>query len=192
MGHGGRAVSRPPGAPRFCAALLPALALAGCTLIFPRTLTIVRWSPDSPRPDPAGISIWVEFSGAVDATSAEQGFTLTEDGSAMRGEFSWDGTRLTFQPIRPVSTGKQYVMSVSSSVEDSTGVSLHKEFRFAFSTRAESVRPAVRATTPASDSTVDDRYMPITLEFTERMDPVSVLHAFSISPALRGLLLVVF
>jgi hypothetical protein len=184
-GHRGAVSSGQAGACAAAAGLL-ALLLAGCTLLFPLELTVARWSPDSASPDPATVAVWVEFSADVDATSAEQGFTLTENGSPVRGTFSWAGRRLLFQPLAPVSAGKDYVICVSSSVEGAGGVSLEREFRFPFCTRAETARPRVLSVEPPAGSTIDDRYRAVVVRFSEAMDTVSVLRGVSISPPLPG------
>ena len=171
------------------AAILMAIlasVLASCTLLSPRALCITRWSPSSAQPDPAGLSTWVEFSTAVDATAAEQAFSLTEDGSPMKGSFSWDGNRLSFEPLAPFSAGKDYTMSVADSVEDAQGVSLDREFTFRFSTKSETTRPRILAVSPPAGAAIDDRYAPITITFTEAIDTTSFLRALSISPSVPG------
>jgi hypothetical protein len=165
---------------------LCALALPACSLLVPRAVSICAWSPAVASPDPAGLAIWVEFTSDMDETSAEQAFTLTEDGSLARGEFSWIGRRLAFQPLRPVSAGRDYVLRVDASAEDLSGVSLDRAFRYVFSTRSAAGRPAVLGVQPAPGSVIDDRACPIVVQFSGAMDNASVLRAFSVSPAVAG------
>lgn len=196
MGRPGRSLSRTTGAaggrgaaPAARAAALAALcalALPACSLLVPRTVSICAWSPAVASPDPAGLAIWVEFTSNMDETSAEQAFTLTEDGSPARGAFSWTGRRLAFQPVRALSSGRDYVLSVDATAEDLSGVSLDRAFRFAFSTRSAAGRPAVLSVQPAPGSTVDDRACPIVVQFSGPMDSASVLRAFRVSPAVAG------
>ncbi len=168
------------------AVVLCSLALPGCALVLPRAVSVSAWSPAVATPDPAEVSVWVEFSSDMDETSAEQAFSFTEDGSPVQGSFSWNGRRLSFQPLRPVSRGRDYLVSVAATAEDRAGVSLAREFRFAFSTRSGAGRPAVLSVQPDPGAAVDDRYRPITAVFSMAMDGASVLRAFRVSPPVAG------
>jgi hypothetical protein len=164
------------------------ITLVSCALFFPRAITVARWSPVSARPDVAGIETWVEFSAPVDMTKAEQAFTLTEDGGPMAGRFSWAANRLVFEPLKAISTGKSYEMTVGASVEDARGVSLDKEFRFSFTTRSDASRPEVLSVTPGPGAVIDDRFTVVTLEFSEGIDVTTFMRAFSLSPDAAGVL----
>jgi hypothetical protein len=154
--------------------------------MFPRPITIARWSPDSAQPDPSGIETWVEFSAPVDRTKAEQAFALTEDGDLLAGRFSWEANRLIFQPLKAISKGKSYEMSVSASVEDGRGVSLDREFRFSFSTRSDTTRPEIVSIEPGPGAVIDDRSAAIAVVFSEEIDSATFLRAFSLSPGVTG------
>ena len=164
------------------------IALVSCALFSPRAITVARWSPVSARPDVAGIETWVEFSAPVDMTKAEQAFTLTEDGAPMTGRFSWAANRLAFEPLKAISTGKSYEMTVGGSVEDARGVSLDREFRFSFSTRSDASRPEVLSVTPGPGAVIDDRFAAVSLVFSEGIDVTTFLRAFSLSPDAAGVI----
>ena len=164
------------------------IALVSCALFSPRAITVARWSPVSARPDVAGIETWVEFSAPVDMTKAEQAFTLTEDGAPMTGRFSWAANRLVFEPLKAISTGKSYEMTVGGSVEDARGVSLDREFRFSFSTRSDASRPEVLSVTPGPGAVIDDRFAAVSLVFSEGIDVTTFLRAFSLSPDAAGVI----
>lgn len=184
----GRAGRMPAGhaAAAASAVILLSLVLDSCALMFTRPLTVARWSPNSAHPDPSGIETWVEFSAPVDRTKAEQAFALTEDGDLLTGRFSWEANRLLFQPLKAISKGKSYEMSVSASVEDGRGVSLDREFRFSFSTRSDTRRPEILRIEPGPGAVIDDRSAPIVVTFSERIDSTTYLRAFSLSPAVAG------
>ena len=168
------------------AVVLLVLVLDSCALMFPRPITIARGSPDSAQPDPSGIETWVEFSAPVDRTKAEQAFALTEDGDLLAGRFSWEANRLIFQPLKAISKGKSYEMSVSASVEDGRGVSLDREFRFSFSTRSDTTRPEIVSIEPGPGAVIDDRSAAIAVVFSEEIDSATFLRAFSLSPGVTG------
>ena len=175
-----------PAAALLSAALLAAGLAASCALLYPRELSVIRFSPSTEKPDVAGLSTWVEFSAAVDATAAEQAFSLTEDGQAVRGVFSWAGNRMHFQPLAAFQPGKDYAMSVAGTLEDLHGVSLGGEFRFRFSTKTETSRPRILAVSPAEGSAGDDRHAPVVVSFSEPMDRASALRALAVSPPVAG------
>jgi hypothetical protein len=163
-----------------------ALALAGCAPFWRLPLTVIAWSPSEDAPALSGLAVWVEFSAPVDAVKAEQAFSLTENGSGVDGIFSWSGNRVTFTPCPALSAGNDYEISVDTSVEDPSGVSLDKEFSFRFTTKTESGRPSILSFTPAADSMFDDRYTPVTLVFSEPVDRGSFYAAFFLSPPVAG------
>ncbi len=165
---------------------LLSLVLGSCAFLFPQPITIARWSPSSEHPDPSSIEIWVEFSAPVDRTKAEQAFALAEDGELLAGRFSWEADRLLFQPLKAISKGKGYEMSVSASVEDARGVSLEEEFRFSFTTRSETARPEIVSIEPGSGAVIDDRAAAIVVTFSEEIDRTTFLRAFSLAPGVTG------
>lgn len=171
-------------------ALLPltlCTLLGGCLPLLAPTLAVLEWSPSSERVDPSGgVQVWVQFSRAVEPTRAEQAFTLSEDGTALEGRFLWEGDKLCFSPLREVRKGHRYLIVVTTEVESPDGVSLDQEFRFAFSTRAEDVRPKVTRIAPADGSTIDDLALAVELSFSEPVDRASFLGAFSVSPSVTG------
>jgi hypothetical protein len=165
-----------------CAVL--AIGLLGCdTILGMQPLAISNWHPHEARLNAAAVGeIWVEFSANVDRVKAEQAFSLSENGAAMSGRFSWSGNRLTFAPDKSVSTGNDYEMAVLTTAESTEGNSLVKDFRFAFSTKNENGRPTIVAVQPADGSRVSGAFLPVTVIFSEPIDPTSFIAAFSVSP----------
>jgi len=109
-----------------CAAVL-ALLNTGCALFAPH-FSIVEWRPSESRiVDPSGISLWIRFSGTADKISAQQAFSLTKDGGAIYGEFSWVGDVMRFVPAEGFEKNRKYAAVLSTSAEDDAGVSLDEE-----------------------------------------------------------------
>jgi hypothetical protein len=163
-----------------------ALAFSACSFFGGAPITISAWSPSVEIPALAGLEVWVEFSAPVDRVKAEQAFSLTENGGSMDGVFAWNGNRMAFTPHPAVSRGNEYEISVDGSVEDPAGVSLDKEFHFRFTTKAERTRPSIVSAAPLEDSTLDDRYAPVVLSFSEPVDKGSYYSSFLISPSVNG------
>ena len=176
----------PMNGPLFKAASAAALCLGicSCSLILGlQPLEIEDWHPREARVAASAVgSIWVSFSTGVDATKAEQAFSLSENGTPMTGSYSWQGNRLVFTPILPVSPGNDYEIAVVSTAETPDGNSLAKDFRFAFTTKTEAGRPTVLSSQPADGSRVTIPLLPIVVTFSEPIDRASFIAAFSVSP----------
>ncbi len=167
------------------AVLAAALCVCSCSLILGmQPLEITDWHPHDARIAASAVSsVWVEFSSAADPVKAEQAFSLSENGAPMTGSYAWQGSRLVFMPVRPVSPGNDYEIAVVSTVETRDGNSLAKDFRFAFTTKTEAGRPTVlQPTQPADGSRVADPLLPIVVRFSEPVDRTSFIAAFSVSP----------
>ncbi len=154
-------------------------------------LAVSDWHPrDSQLAASAVGPIWVQFSADADRTKAEQAFSLSENSTAVTGSFSWNGSRLTFTPDGAVQDGNDYELVVLQSAETANGNSLRKDFRFAFTTKTERVRPAVASVQPADGSRVSNGLQPVVIQFSEPVDPTSLLAAWSISPDPGGSIVV--
>lgn len=173
--------------PAFALAGLAAALCAGtfaCSLILGlQPLEIKNWYPHDARIGASAVAAsWVEFSSPVDHTKAEQAFSLSENGLPMTGSYAWQGDRLVFTPTRAVTPGNDYEIAVVSTVETEDGNSLAKDFRFAFTTKQESLRPTVLSTQPTDGGSVTTLTSPIVVRFSEPIDQASFIAAFSVSP----------
>jgi len=160
------------------------LGICSCSLILGlQPLEVTDWHPrDAMVAASAMTDVWVKFSSSVDATKAEQAFSLSENGTPMTGSYSWQGNRLILTPTLTVSPGNDYEIAVVSTVETRAGNSLAKDFRFAFTTRTESGRPMVLSAQPVDGSRVTIPLLPIVVTFSEPVDKASFIAAFSVSP----------
>jgi hypothetical protein len=189
---------------RFFQMLIAAIAsifAAGCSAFFYTPLSITAYSPSlavmAPAERPA---VWVEFSAPVDHAQGEQAFSLSQDNDPMGGRFSWTGQRLAFTPYEDFGTAHAYVLKVATTVEDGLGNSLEREFIFRFRFGTDTIRPTVIDAWPATPAVdcdpfdhetlgavlPDDRYHPVTIAFSEPVDPASLYTAFSIAPGVTG------
>jgi hypothetical protein len=174
---------------RLLAAALAALAsLASCTLLDMGPLAVTSWSPRDERLSSMnGVVIQIRFSRPVNIVLTEQAFSITADGEPLLGRVSWrDDSTLVFSPDEPLQEFVVYRMSVSGSAEDSQGRDLKPPFSHTFTTKTDSSRPTVVASSPADHSAILDLLSPISLAFSRRMDPATVYSAFSLSPPATG------
>ncbi len=163
-----------------------ALLVSSCALFAPQ-FSVVLWSPREARiSDPGSIEIWIRFSGPANRESTEQAFSLTKDGGSVFGSFSWTGDVMSFSPAERFEPGSKYEIALAPGAEDERGVSLDEEFRFAFSTKAEDGRPSIVSVEPAEGASLDNRFAPIAMIFSEAVDRASLYAAFALSPSARG------
>lgn len=114
-------------------------------------------------------SIEIEFSEAIDASSAEGAVTLEPDVS---GALSWSGSTMTFTPDSPLELDTSYVLSVAPGIRDLAGnPMLTAPAAFDFATVGP---PRVVETDPV-DGAVDIALdAPISITFATLMDTASV------------------
>jgi hypothetical protein len=175
---------------RTAACIALCVALGSCALVLGLDpLKISDWHPRDIRLSAAAVGgIWVEFSGDVDRTKAEQAFSLSENSTPMTGSFSWSNNRLLFTPARPVGDGNDYEIAVLSTAETEGGNSLARDFRFAFTTKSESTRPSVTSVQPSDGSRVAPPQLPVVIVFSEPVDRTSFMAAWSVSPDPGGVI----
>ncbi|RPJ06722.1 MAG: hypothetical protein EHM28_09520, partial [Spirochaetaceae bacterium] len=154
----------------FIIIILALMMFAACDLILYSPVTVTGYSPDE-QTYPAGtaVSVWIKFSRDVDHSKAEAAFTLSRDGTVMEGRYEWSGSRVTFIPLAPFSTGVNYILNVTTDVEDANGNSLDHALvsRFRFGT--DTARPEILAITPAdgTELAAGEFTMPVTITFSE-------------------------
>ncbi|OHD22170.1 MAG: hypothetical protein A2Y38_05060 [Spirochaetes bacterium GWB1_59_5] len=128
----------------------------------------------------------VMFSEEPDRTSAENSFSLTEDGAVLAGEFAWDRSSLTFLPYRGLSPNADYRITVSADARTPRGVSLGQPFEAAFSSKPEDARPVVISTIPEREGILEIKNGTISIIFSEAVDAVLFRECLSLSPAIKG------
>lgn len=168
-------------------ATLIMLAASSCDILRVAPFMVISWSPGPGRHLVTdGIALRVEFSEEPDRASAENSFSLSEDGAALSGEFSWLGTALTFLPYGGLRANAEYRMTVSAEARNAAGVSLEQPFEVAFSSRPEAVRPRVVSTLPERDGVLANVTDVVRMDFSESLDEVSLRECIAFSPSIRG------
>jgi len=173
----------------FAKALLATLLATpcGCGLLLPYSFEVVAWSPGADRVDAAdGPAVGVVFSREADRPSSESAFSLSADGEAVLGSFSWLGERMDFTPYAPLRDGTDYELRVGTGAMDLDGVSLERAFEASFSTKAERSRPRFVSSDPPDGGRMADDMGILALVFDEAIDPIGFRSNLSISPRIRG------
>jgi hypothetical protein len=150
----------------------------------PRVLSCV---PCSEMPSLSSLEeVRIQFSQPMNMTRTEEAFRLLENDAACGGGYAWEGACLRFRPFAGFQENKTYLMSVSTSAEDSYGNSLAEEFSFRFFTGRERIPPEIAGHSPAEAEVVTDLRRVLRLTFSESVDPGSLYRGFSISPRVAG------
>ena len=97
---------------------------------------------------PLDAKVSTTFSTAMDKVSAQGAFSIGPGIDKSRGEFSWAGNRMTFQPAVALEQGTSYTITVSTAARDENGNPLAQAFRWIFTTvgpaAAEAEEPVAR------------------------------------------------
>jgi len=177
-----------PLAALFHIVMIASLALSACDVLRTAPFEIMAWSPGPGWHPVAGdIHVSVMFSEEPDRASAENSFSLTEDGTALSGTFSWRGSSLAFLPCGGLKPNAEYRMTVSADARNPLGVSLAQSFEVSFSSRPEAVRPAVVASFPGRDGILETKNDTVSITFSEAVDAVSLRDCISLSPSIKGI-----
>lgn len=169
------------------AAAVTAIALSACDLVGSSALRVESWTPGEGRFSRGeDLSVSVLFSVEPDRVSAEHAFSMTEDGAALGGSFSWEGRRLLFAPFYALGGGADFRVSVSEEAMTRGGASLLEALEGRFTTKLEDGRPRVAATFPTRGGALPDGAGQVSVTFSEAVDPASYRACLSFSPSIIG------
>ncbi len=169
--------------------LLAALA-ASCSLLDLRTFSVVSWSPREKRlTSLSEVVVEIRFSKEANRSLTERAFSITGDDARLSGRFSWPDSRtLRFTPAEPLSDFVVYLMRLSTEAEDTLGNDLCAPFAHTFTTKDDVERPSVLSVLPPDHGRIADPLLPISITFSEAMNPATLFPAFSLSPPAVGFL----
>jgi len=125
----------------------------------------------------------IQFSAEPSVLSVKRAFSLTEDGSAVTGEFLFSGNTVYFTPINGIQKFCDYSLIISKDAEDLKGNSLLNDFLYTYSTRTESIYPVIVSCSPKDEVEVDTDIGEVVITFSEPVDIASFHSAFQISPS---------
>jgi hypothetical protein len=125
----------------------------------------------------------ITFSAPPTLQSLESAFSLSEDGSAMKGTLSVSGLSATFVPRAGFQANRKYELVLSTAAETADGNSLAHEFSRKFTTRSENVPPTVTSIDPANGTEISVQPDAITIVFSESIRDSSFRDAIRVSPS---------
>lgn len=131
--------------------------------------------------------VTIDFSRSPTTLSVRNGFTLTQEGETLAGQFYFDEKKVRFEPKNGIKENNEYKLKLSSAIEDKNGISLLNDFYYSFSTKKEEISPSVKSVTP-TDGTIfldtSEKLFQIEFIFSEAIESSSFDSSFRISPSL--------
>jgi hypothetical protein len=118
--------------------------------------------------------------------SVERHFSLTEDGSRVRGTFFWEGKKMIFVPLVPLEKNMDYILNLSADAHDTEGLSMDSAFGRNFSTRAGGTRPILLSCYPQMYAEIDDARTEVRLCFSVPIALNTLYDSVSFSPSMTG------
>jgi len=158
-----------------------------CDLLRFIPFEVISWMPgDGYHSSPENITVSLIFSILPDKESIERNFSLTADGSRVRGTYHWKGRNLIFSPLAPLEINTDYTITVSADAHDIFGLSLDGTFSRNFTTRTGTERPVLISCYPSMYEEVVDSRAEVKLVFSNSV-PISTLYEnISFNPSMTG------
>ncbi|MDR1862429.1 MAG: Ig-like domain-containing protein [Treponema sp.] len=165
--------------------LLAVLFVLSCDLLRTGAFTVIGWSPGPDYHHEDGVEVSLVFSLEPDRVSVERSFSLSKNGSPLAGLFFWEGSKLIFKSLEPLEKNADYLISLGTGAQDTSGLSLERQFEGAFTTRPEAVRPLLLESSPHDGGILTEEREELRLLFSVPLDRAS-LGAFSFVPSVSG------
>jgi len=168
--------------------LINIFSFISCDILRSYMFEVSSWTPGNGyKSEPEKIIISLYFSSDPDRASIEKNFSLTGDGSRVRGTFLWDGRKMIFSPLTPLETNTDYAINLSADAHDTGGLSMDEAFNGNFSTRPENIRPVLISNYPEMYSEVTDARTEIKLEFSAPIPLKTLYDNVSFTPSMTGI-----
>ncbi|GBU27325.1 hypothetical protein R84B8_00855 [Treponema sp. R8-4-B8] len=168
--------------------LINIFTFISCDILRSSLFEVTSWTPGNGyQSEPEKIIVSLDFSGDPDMASIEKNFSLTGDGNKIRGNFLWDGRKMTFAPLIPLEINIDYAISLSADAHDTKGLSMDEAFKQKFSTRPENTRPVLISNYPEMYAEVSDPKAEIKLEFSIPITLKTIYDNVFFVPSMTGI-----
>ena len=158
-----------------------------CDLLRNSPYEVEAWTPgEGFHNDPGRVKISLLLSHGSDKVRTEQAFSFSEDRRTMKGNFSWEGSRLIFIPASPLEADRDYFITLGTGAQDTKGISLENKFEASFTTRPPGGRPRIIGTEPKHGEIVSGSRGEFRLLFSEPVRLNSCMDYISFSPSTPG------
>ena len=158
-----------------------------CDILRNSPYAVEAWTPgEGFHEDPERIRVSLLLSHASDKAKTEQAFSLAEDGKALKGYFSWEGSRLVFTPASPLEKDREYFITLGTGAQDTKGLSLEHRFEASFTTRLPGEKTRITRTEPEHEGSLSESRGEFRLFFSKPVRLNSCIDHISFSPATPG------
>jgi len=159
-----------------------------CDILRLTQFEVISWTPgEGYFSEPEKIVVSMEFSRDPDRDSVERRFSLTADSGRIKGEFLWEGRKMTFSPSMPFEKNTDYNLKLTADACDTKGLSMDLPFEKKFTTREDTERPTLVLCYPAMYAEVNDPKTEIQLEFSTPITLNTLYDNISFSPSMTGI-----
>jgi hypothetical protein len=164
------------------------ISLNSCDILRRSQFEIISWTPGNGyHSKPEEIVVTLNFSRDPDRASVERNFSLTGNGNPVKGNFLWDGRKMTFLTVTLPEINTDYVINVSSDAHDVKGLSMDEPFTRDFTTRPDNKRPVLLSCYPEMYCEVSDPRAEIKLLFSIPVLLSTLYENVSFNPSMTGL-----
>jgi len=158
-----------------------------CDILRLSKFEVVSWTPgEGYYSEPEKIVVSLEFSREPDTAIIERYFSMTGNENRVKGNFNWDGKKMTFTPLTPFEKNTDYVLSLSADACDVKGLSLDEAFSREFTTRPENNRPVLLSCYPQMYAEISDPRTEIRLNFSLPVPLIALYDNVSFNPSMTG------
>jgi hypothetical protein len=171
----------------FCFLCLMVICFFSCDILRVSPFEVTSWSPgEGYHSSPENLVVSLNFSLEPDRDSVERRFSLNGDNGRVKGNFLWEGKKVTFVPILQLEKNNDYNLSLSAEAHDTNGLSMDTSFERDFTTRPGTERPFLISFSPSMYAQIDDLRTEVKLRFSLPV-PLSALYDnVSFNPSITG------
>ena len=127
--------------------------------------------------------MWLLFSAEMDHEKTQEAFRLSSGSGSVNGRFRWEGTRMIFTPLLPLSGSSEFVMTAGRQSETKAGVDLGEDLTVRFFVGNDQQRPRFVTSNPANGAAGVASTTNVTITFSEAIDFSSLSDGITISPS---------
>ena len=172
---------------RFLFSLCFLFLIFSCDLLRNSPYKVDAWTPgEGFHNEPGRLKVSLLLSHGSDKVRTEQAFSLSEDHKTMKGDFSWEGSRLVFTPASPLEADRDYLITLGTGAQDTKGISLENKFEVSFTTRHPGGKPRLIKTEPDHGGILAGGRGEFRLFFSEPVRLDSCMDYISFSPSAPG------
>jgi len=167
---------------------LSVICFFSCDILRFSPFEVTSWSPgEGYHSNSENLAVSLKFSLEPDKDSVERYFSLTGNNGRIKGNFYWQGRKVTFVPVTPFEINNDYNLSLSAEAHDTNGLSMDTAFEKNFTTRPGKGRPFLISCSPSMYEEIEDLRTEVRLVFSIPV-PLSALYGnVSFSPSMTGI-----